>query len=119
VKLFVDGEPFLPAEAEVLSYRRTVDLAAGTLVREIAWLTPGGRRMRLRTLRFVSFDQRHLAAMQYELVPEEADAEIVISSEMLHREPLPGDGSDRGWRSASPAGCCGRPGRATRARARS
>ena len=95
VKFFVDGEPFLPAEAEVLSYRRALDLAAGTLVREIAWLTPGGRRMRLRTLRLVSFDQRHLAAIRYELVPEEADTEIVISSEMLHREPLPGgDGSD-------------------------
>ena len=50
--------------------------------------------MRLRTHRLVSFDQRHLAAIQYELVPEEADTEIVISSEMMHREPLPGDGSD-------------------------
>jgi alpha,alpha-trehalose phosphorylase len=94
VKLFVDGEPFLPSEAEVLFYRRTLDLASGGLIREVAWLTPSGRRMRLRTLRLVSFDQRHLAAIRYELVPEEADAEIVISSEMLHREPLPGDGSD-------------------------
>ena len=95
VKLFIDGEPFLPAEAEVLSYRRVVDLAAGTLVREIAVVD--ARRpahAAADASRLVSFDQRHLAAFQYELVPEDADTEIVISSEMLHREPLPGDGSD-------------------------
>src|SRR3712207_2834477 len=28
IKLFVDGEPFIPAEAEVLSFRRAVDSAA-------------------------------------------------------------------------------------------
>jgi alpha,alpha-trehalose phosphorylase len=50
--------------------------------------------MRLRTLRLVSLDLRHLAAIEYELVPEEADADVVISSELLHREPLQGDGAD-------------------------
>jgi alpha,alpha-trehalose phosphorylase len=94
IKLFIDGEPFIPAEAEVLSFRRAVDFRMGALVRDIAWATPTGRRMRLRTLRLVSFEHRHLAAIQYELVPEEADAEIVISSEMLHRAPLPGNGFD-------------------------
>jgi alpha,alpha-trehalose phosphorylase len=95
IKLFVDGEPFIPAEAEIHSFRRALDFRAGTLVREIAWATPAGRRMRLRTLRLVSFDQRHLAAIRYEVIAEEADAEIIISSELVHRAPLPGgDGAD-------------------------
>ena len=94
IKLFVDGEPFVPAQAEVLSFRQVLNLKAGTLVREISWASPAGRRMRLRTLRLVSFDQRHLAAIQYEVVAEDADAEIVISSELQHRTPLPGDDSD-------------------------
>ena len=94
IKLFIDGDPFIPVRADVLSYRRALDLQAGTLVREIVWTTPGGRRMRLRTLRLVSFEHRHLAAIQYELVPEEAGAEIVISSELVNRQPLPEDGSD-------------------------
>jgi alpha,alpha-trehalose phosphorylase len=94
IKLFIDGDPFIPVRADVLSYRRALDLRAGTLVREIVWTTPGGRRMRLRTLRLVSFEHRHLAAIQYELVPEEAGAEIVISSELVNRQPLPEDGSD-------------------------
>lgn len=89
IKLFVDGEPFVPAEAEIHAYRRVLDFRAGTLSRDIAWVTPAGRRMRLRTVRLVSFDQRHLAAIQYEVTAEEADAEIVISSELVHRAPLP------------------------------
>ena len=120
IKLFVDGEPFVPVQADVLSYRRALDFKAGTLVREIVWATPGGRRMRLRTLRLVSFDQRHLAAMQYELMPEEADAEIVISSELLNREPLRArTAPTRGLRPDSPGGCCSRPGHAARGCAQS
>ena len=61
IKLFVDGERFLPAEAEVLSFRQVLDLRAGTLSREIAWATPAGFHMRLRSLRLVSFHHRHLA----------------------------------------------------------
>jgi alpha,alpha-trehalose phosphorylase len=92
IKLLFDGEPFIPAQVEVLSFRLALELKTGTLVREIAWATPAGRHMRLRIVRLVSLDQRHLAAIQYELVPE-ADAEIVISSELLYRAPLP-NGSD-------------------------
>jgi alpha,alpha-trehalose phosphorylase len=80
IKLFVDGEPFEPTEADVLSFHRSLDFKVGELNREVVWATPGGRCMRLRTSRLVSFEQRHLAAIQYELIPEEADANIVISS---------------------------------------
>ncbi len=89
IKLFVDGERFLPAEAEVLSFRQSLDLRAGTLNREIVWATPAGCRMRLRSIRLVSFEHRHLAAIQYEVLAEDAEAEIVISSELLNRAPLP------------------------------
>lgn len=94
IKLFIDGEPFLPTEADVLSYCRKLEFREGTLEREVVWATPGGRRMRLRTSRLVSFEWRHLAAIQYELVPEDADADVVISSELIDREPLAHDGSD-------------------------
>ena len=94
IKLFIDGEPFVPGEADVLSYRRALDFRAGTLDREVVWVTPGGWRMRLRTSRLVSFEKRHLAAIQYEVFSEEADTEVTISSELVHREPVPDDGSD-------------------------
>ena len=94
IKLFVDGEPFLPVRADVFSCHRSLDLKAGTLDREVVWATPGGRCMRLRTSRLVSFEHRHLAAIQDELIPEDADADIVISSELTYHEPLAHDGSD-------------------------
>jgi alpha,alpha-trehalose phosphorylase len=62
----------------------------GTIIK----LFVDGRCMRLRTSRLVSFERRHLAAILYELIPEEADADIVISSELTYHEPLAHDDSD-------------------------
>ena len=50
--------------------------------------------MRLRTVRLVSFTHRHLAAIEYELTAEDADTEIVISSELVHRQPFAVDSRD-------------------------
>jgi len=94
LKLFIDGEQFILPKAELLSFRRILDLQAGLLNREVQWLTPAGKRMRLRTVRLVSFAERHLAAIEYELVAEDADAEIVISSELANRQPLPVETAD-------------------------
>ena len=55
---------------------------------------PGGKRMHLRTVRLVSFAERNLAAIEYELFAEDADAEIVISSELANRQPLPVETAD-------------------------
>ena len=94
LKLFIDGEPFVLPTAELLSFLRILDLQAGTLNRDVRWVTPAGKRMRLRTVRLVSFNDRHLAAMEYELFAEDADSEIVISSELANRQPLPVDTTD-------------------------
>ena len=94
LKLYVDDEPFVVPTVEVLSYRRTLDLKAGTLNRDVRWATPSGKRLRLRTVRLVSFAHRHLAAIEYDLTSEDAEVEIVISSELENRQPLAADSSD-------------------------
>lgn len=94
IKLFIDSEPFVPVEADLLSFCRKLDFREGTLEREVVWSTPGGRRMGLRTSRLISFEWRHFAVIRYELMPKDADADFVISSELVHREPLKLDGSD-------------------------
>lgn len=86
LKLFVDDEPFIVAKAEILSYRRWLDLEAGTLNRDVRWVTPSGKRLRLRTTRLVSFHDRHLAAIAYELTAEDGETQVVISSELVHRQ---------------------------------
>src|SRR5215472_7414918 len=94
VKLFVDDEPFVLTTAEILSFRHTLDFRDGTLRRDVLWTTPSGKRLRLRTVRLVSFSHRHLAAIEYELTAEDADAEVVISSELANRQPLPVNTAD-------------------------
>jgi alpha,alpha-trehalose phosphorylase len=94
LKLFVDDEPFVATSAEILSFRRAVDFQQGVLTRDVRWATPSGKRMRLRTMRFVSLTHRHLAAIEYELTAEDTDTHIVISSELANRQPLSADNRD-------------------------
>ena len=62
--------------------------------RDVRWVTTSGKHMRLTTTRLVSLRHRHLAAIAYELTAEDADANVAISSELLHRQPLPVDSTD-------------------------
>lgn len=94
LRLLIDDEPFILTEAEVLSFRRALNLRDGTLEREVEWLTPNGKRARLETTRLVSFSHRHLAAIHWELVIEDADADVLICSELVERQPLPVESDD-------------------------
>ena len=94
MSLSVDDEPFVLAEAEILSYRRCLDFRTGTLNRDVAWMTSLGKRLRLRTVRLVSLAHRHLAALEYTLTTEDAEAELLIASELRNDQPLAADTSD-------------------------
>ncbi len=94
IKLFIDDEPFVVTKAEVVSFHRALDLKQGIVQRDVTWLTPAGHRIRLRTVRLVSFAHRHLAAIQYELSAEDAEIDVVVSSELRNHQPLPLDPSD-------------------------
>ena len=94
IKLYVDDEPFDLETAELVSFNRRLEMREGTLRREIVFLTPTGKRIRLASCRLVSFHHRHLAAIRYEIIVEDAEADLVISSEMINRQPLPVQTSD-------------------------
>lgn len=94
MKLFVDDEPLILPDAEILSYRRILDFRGGALNRDVRWVTPSGKRLHLRTTRLVSLAHRHLAAIAYELTVENAGAEVVITSELRNDQPLATDTSD-------------------------
>ncbi len=103
MRLYVGGEPFRLDHAELLSFRRRLDMRAGVLERHIVWRTQAGQRLALRTLRLVSFDDRHLAAIGWELSAEDGGAtEITLCSELVLRPPLPKDPDDP--RLAEPVG---------------
>ncbi len=88
VRLYVDDEVFDLSRATVIDYERALDMRAGTLNREVLWETPTGKRVRVRSCRMVSFTERHLAAISYEVTVLNAAAPIVVSSELiLHQQP--------------------------------
>ena len=82
IKLFVDDEPFWLSDARLLSYDRRLNMKSGTLDREILWETPAGKQVSIRSRRLVSFENRHVAAISYCVTLLNANAFLVISSEM-------------------------------------
>lgn len=94
IKLYVDDEPFDVSTAELADYTRQLDMREATMRRDLTFVTPGGKRIRMSSCRLVSFHHRHLAALEYTVTVENADAELIVSSEMINRQPLPVDTHD-------------------------
>ena len=86
VSLYVDDEPLELAVADLVSYERQLDLRRGTLVRDLVWRTPHGKRVRVRSERLVSLTRPHVAALRYDVTMESGDAEVVLRSRLLNRE---------------------------------
>jgi alpha,alpha-trehalose phosphorylase len=86
IRLYVDDEAFVLTEADILRHSRRLDFADGVLVRELQWRTPSGKHVLVRSRRLVSFTDRHLAVIDYEVEMLDADASIVISSQILNRQ---------------------------------
>jgi alpha,alpha-trehalose phosphorylase len=82
IKLFVDDEPFWLPDANLLSYDRRLNMKSGTLDREVLWETPAGKQVLITSRRLVSFANRHVAAISYCVTLLNAEAFVVISSEM-------------------------------------
>ena len=88
IKLFVDDEPFWLPNARLLSYDRRLNMKAGTLDRNVLWETPAGKQVSITSRRLVSFVNRHVAAISYCVTLVDAQAFVVISSEMSANKPL-------------------------------
>ncbi|WP_139415618.1 glycoside hydrolase family 65 protein [Agromyces laixinhei] len=97
IRLYVDDEPLVLTIAELLAYERRLDFRLGALSRSIVWRTPSGKRVLITSRRMVSFTDRHLAVLDYEVEMLDADAAVTISSQILNRQ----DGRDE-YRSGVP-----------------
>jgi alpha,alpha-trehalose phosphorylase len=87
IRLFVDDEPFGVASANIRHYERRLNMKSGTLDRELIWETPSGKQVRIKSQRLISFRQRHVAAISYEVTLLNGDAPVVISSEIISQQP--------------------------------
>jgi alpha,alpha-trehalose phosphorylase len=94
IRLLVDDEPFDMRYGEVRHHERILDLRGGRLRRIVEWVTPAGQRIRLRTTRLVSFTQRSIVAIRYEVEAVGAPARIVVQSELVANEQVPARAGD-------------------------
>jgi alpha,alpha-trehalose phosphorylase len=67
IRLLVDDEPFDLRYGDLVRHRRVLDMRDGTLVRDVEWISPAGQGVRVRSTRLVSFVQRAVAAILYEV----------------------------------------------------
>ena len=99
IRLLVDDEPFDLRYGRLVSHERTLDLRRGVLERSCEWISPAGSRIRVRSTRLVSLTQRAIAAVAYEVEPVDSRTRVVIQSELVTNESLPGpDGDPRAAR---------------------
>lgn len=89
IRLLVDDEPFDVRYGEVEQHERMLDLRDGVLRRDVRWTSPAGQAVRVISTRLVSFTQRSIAAICYEVEAIDAPARIVVQSELVANEPQP------------------------------
>jgi alpha,alpha-trehalose phosphorylase len=89
IRLFVDGEPLDLSAARLLSFRRVLDMRIGVLCRELVWEAAGGTRLLVRSRRLASLEDRHLAAMDYEVTPLDGAARVEVFSELVTHPAAP------------------------------
>src|SRR5690349_24324967 len=89
IRLLVDDEPFDVRYGKLEEHERELDLRNGVLRRNVRWTTPSGRTVKVSSVRLVSFTQRAIAAVWYEVEPLDAPVRVVVQSELVANEALP------------------------------
>ncbi|MBV8991453.1 MAG: glycoside hydrolase family 65 protein, partial [Solirubrobacterales bacterium] len=89
IRLLVQDEPFDVRYGELRQHERVLDLRAGQLIRTAQWRSPTGRQVRVTSTRMVSFTQRAIAAIQYEVESLDGPCPVVVQSELVTNESLP------------------------------
>ncbi|WP_227470288.1 glycoside hydrolase family 65 protein [Massilia sp. YMA4] len=69
LRVYVEDEPFDFLQGTVEHYERTLDLRTGLLERRLRWTSPRGRTIDYHSRRLVSFDNKHLLALQVRVTP--------------------------------------------------
>ena len=94
IRLLVDDEPFDVRYGKIQDHEQELDLRNGVLRRNVRWTTPAGRTVKVSSVRLVSFTQRAIAAICYEVEPLDDAVRVVVQSELVANEALPSQGKD-------------------------
>ncbi|MCG2712785.1 MAG: beta-phosphoglucomutase [Candidatus Omnitrophica bacterium] len=75
-----DGVWFSPSATRILSFHQELDIRHGKLVRKILCQMPHGRRTWIHETRIVSMANPHIAALRYEITPDNYSDYITVRS---------------------------------------
>ncbi|MGA5037591.1 glycoside hydrolase family 65 protein [Streptomyces capoamus] len=89
IRLLVDDHPCDLRYGRLVSHERVLDFRSGVLGRTAHWTSPGGRTVKITSRRLVSFTQRAVAAVVYEVEPVDGPASVAVQSELVANEQLP------------------------------
>ena len=93
-RLLFDDEPFDVRHGRVIAHERELDLRAGVLRRRVTWRSPGHRTVKVSSTRMVSFVQRAMVAIEYEVEVLDSPARVVVQSELVANEAAPPASTD-------------------------
>ncbi len=82
IDLKVDGETFSVAKSNFLKHKRSLNLKSGILEREFIWETNSGKKIHVKTQRFVSMVRKNIAGLRYSVTPE-TECELTFKSQTL------------------------------------
>lgn len=94
IRLLVDDEPFDVRYGKLQDHEREFDLRNGVLRRNVLWTSPAERTIKVSSTRMVSFSQRAIVAINYEVEPIDSPVRIVVQSELVANEALPAQSKD-------------------------
>lgn len=89
LRLLVDDEPFDVRRGTLRRHDQRLDFRAGTLHRDVEWMSPTGRAVRVRSTRLVSLAHRSIAAVRYEVEAVDAPITATVQSELVANEAIP------------------------------
>ncbi|MGW1881368.1 glycoside hydrolase family 65 protein [Streptomyces sp. NPDC001970] len=94
IRLLVDDHLCDLRYGELTAHERVLDFRTGVLSRTAEWTSPAGHAVRITSHRMVSFTQRAVAAISYEVEPLNARITVAVQSELVANEQMPHDTGD-------------------------
>jgi alpha,alpha-trehalose phosphorylase len=94
IRLLVDDEPFDVRYGHLDRHERVLDLQRGVLERAVRWTSPVGHAVDITSVRMVSFRQRAIAAVCYDVAPVDDMVHVVVQSVLFANEPPPVSDAD-------------------------
>ncbi|MES2151421.1 MAG: glycosyl hydrolase family 65 protein [Pseudomonadota bacterium] len=82
ITLWIGDERFDPLEGSLANYERVLDFRSGVLERSLEWTSPSGKRLALRSRRLVSFADKHLFALEFDVTPLNFSEPVRLLSEL-------------------------------------